>query len=102
MSDKSYLQVNERELIKDLQLGVIEILFEKVNCENRLMRATLQPSYFGKPFLTEQERQHHANALAQGTQDPGQVRVLHVWDVEAKDWRSFRMDKILSMQLTAS
>src|SRR6185503_6629430 len=101
MSDKTYLNIDEKELIKDLQLGVVEILFEKKDGSNRLMRCTLQSSFFKKPYLSEEERINHANALALNEADPTKVRVLHVWDVDVGDWRSFRVNRVLSAQMAA-
>jgi len=100
-NNKIYLNMDEKELVNDLKLAVLEILFEKKDGTNRLMRCTLQPSYFSKPYLNEQQRAEHANFMAHGEAEPDKIRVLHVWDVEQKDWRSFRIDRVLSCQLTA-
>lgn len=90
--------INVDELIDDLKLGVIDILFEKKDGTTRLMKATLQPYYFNKPPLTEIEKQFRADSLIK--EGEREVPVMHVWDVQEHDWRTFRLDKILSAQIT--
>jgi len=97
----TFLQIDEKDLIQNLKLGVLEVLFEKKNGDTRLMHCTLRSSYFKKPYLTEEERQNHANYYAQNEAEPHKIRTLTVWDVDENDWRSFRLDKIMSCQLTA-
>ena len=93
----TFMIINMDEMINDLQMGVVAILFEKTDGSNRLIKATLQPYYFNKPFISEEEKQARSNWLAGNEKD---VPVITVWDVEQKDWFSFRTDKILTMQLT--
>ena len=94
----NYLAINVDELVDDLKMGVLDILFEKVDGSTRLMKATLQPFYFNKPYIDEGEKQARADSLSKTGEN--QVPVIHVWDVQEKDWRSFRLDKVLSIQLT--
>jgi hypothetical protein len=82
-----------------LQHAVVEIFFEKKDGSNRLMKATLQSNYFNAP-LTESGKQERANFLADGERDPSKIKVLHVWDVDEHGWRSVRLDRIISLQLT--
>jgi hypothetical protein len=98
----NFMKLNETEILNELRKAVLEILFEKVDGTNRLMKCTLQPSYFNKPIPTESERQDRANFLAQGETEPQKVRVIHVWDVDQSGWRSIRLDKIISIQLTSA
>jgi len=94
----NYMAVNVDEVIDDLQMGVLDILFEKVDGTTRLLKCTLQPYYFKKAFLDENEKQARANSISK--EGETNVPVLHVWDVQEHDWRSFRLDRVLSIQLT--
>lgn len=98
MSKKSFMVINVDELIDDLRMGVVDIFFEKKDGTTRLLKGTLQPSYFTKPFINEEEKQARANSLAKDGEQ--KVPVLHCWDVQAQDWRSFRTDHVLTLQIT--
>jgi hypothetical protein len=95
----TFMKVDERSLISDLQTAVVEIFFEKKDGSNRLMKATLQKAYFAQP-LTESGKQERANFLSDGDPDPTKIKVLHVWDVDEHAWRSVRLDRIITLQLT--
>jgi hypothetical protein len=99
MDEKVFMKVDERGLINDLRHAVVEVFFQKRDGSNRLMKATLQPAYF-KEQLTPQRMQENADFLAHGSDVP--IKVLHVWDVEESGWRSIRLDRIFSCQLTAN
>lgn len=92
------MKIDDKGLVDDLKTAVVEILFEKVDGSQRLMKATLQSSYVSKPFPNEAERQRRADELAHGSKEP--VPVMHVWDVVDQEWRAFRLNKVLSCQLT--
>lgn len=98
MAKRAYLNFDTEELVDDLKHGVIDILFITKDDKTRLLKGTLQPSYFKKPFFNEDEKQARANFLTNANEK--EVPVLHVWDVEQNDWYSFRLDRVLSLQLT--
>lgn len=95
----NFMVFDVKELIDDLEKGVVDILFEKKDGTNRLLKATLQSSYFRKPFISAEEAQSRANLLA-NEGETGKVPVIHCWDVEQNEWRSFRTDHVLSLQIT--
>lgn len=73
------------ELIEQLKKGVVDIAFIKADGTRREMRATLSESY----ILPEPEPKHK----------PARKKNLEtqsVWDVDAKGWRSFRWDSLLT------
>jgi hypothetical protein len=66
-----------------LKENVVEIIFTKVNGDDRVMRCTLMPDYL--PEQTDiEERVPRKDAVA-------------VWDLEKGAWRSFRVDSIKSV-----
>jgi hypothetical protein len=99
IEQKVFIPIDERGLISDLKNAVVEIFFQKRDGSTRFMKATLQPSYI-KSQLTENRMNENANFLAPGSPTP--VKVLHVWDCDEGDWRSIRLDRIFSCQLTGN
>lgn len=69
-------------VINDLRAQVAEILFEKDDGTLRRMHCTLNPLYFPEGYSVEQV-------------DPN---LITVWDLDAKDWRRFRHDKVVYIQ----
>jgi len=74
-------------LLRELRDFVIEVSFEKVNGQNRLMRCTLRPDMLPPSYInrdiTEEKKFHKEN-----------VEVIAAWDVEKNAWRSFRVDGV--------
>lgn len=75
------------EVIQLLHEKVCDIEFEKVNGELRKMKATLL-----EVLLPEKVPAHEE--LAKRASNPNS---LAVWDVEKEDWRSFRWDRLKSV-----
>ena len=80
--------MNKHELKEMLVNGVHTVTFVKVDGTERTMKCTLLPEYLptnvapGQQLLTESlPRAESPDTLA-------------VWDVDAKGWRSFRLDSI--------
>jgi len=66
-----------------LKENVVEVIFAKVNGDERVMRCTLMREYL--PEQTDiEERAPRKDAVA-------------VWDLEKGAWRSFRVDSIKSV-----
>jgi hypothetical protein len=78
-----YTPVERSIVLSDLRAQVAEVIFDKENGERRLMHCTLNPHY-----------------LPEGTGYPDQTDpdVVTVWDLDQKDWRRFRLDRVLSIQ----
>jgi len=91
-----YIPVNKRTVFSDLREHVIEIVFDKLNGERRVLRGTLMGRYL--PDNTDMSTITLENDVAgqEGEQ------AMTVWDVQNKGWRSFRTDRVLSMQMLMS
>lgn len=73
------------QLVNALHDNIVEVKFTKVDGTERVMRCTLMQEYLpsggsGKQLLLE-----------------SQPTAISVWDVDAKGWRSFRLDNVKSV-----
>lgn len=80
-------------LLTDLRSTVVELHFMKVNGENRVMKCTLMSrflpeSYTSNPEEQTTEKSYHLN----------NPNVIAAWDVDARAWRSFRIDSVTYCQ----
>ena len=79
----------ERDQLQQLlKTSTVRITFEKVNGEKRVMNCTLQAQLLPDQIDLEEaisEKRVNLESLA-------------VWDLDKKDWRSFRLDKILDIE----
>ena len=73
------------EMKKALVEGVCEVVFQKLNGEERTMRCTLDPKVLPKPVASDDEINRN-----RAPNDAVQV----VWDVDVEGWRSFRIDSV--------
>jgi hypothetical protein len=73
-------------ILADLRAYAIEVHFMKQNGQKRIMRCTLMPELLPKEYINEEniERQYHA-------QNPNTIRA---YDLDVKEWRSFRIDSV--------
>ena len=78
--------MNRREMINELQSGICEVEFTKVNGETRVMKCTLDPSVI--PPATKED------PLSQKKIRSVNEEVLPVWDVGKEQWRSFRIENV--------
>ena len=69
-------------LIKNLEKNVMQITFNKVSGEERVMHCTLNET-----FVPETSANNKKN----------NDEVLPVWDVDIGAWRSFRLDTITNV-----
>jgi len=79
--------MNREEMISALKEDVCRVTFKKVNGDTRLMYCTLKSD-----FLPENDRMINEA----GFEPTKQVneKVLAVWDIDVKGWRSFRVDSV--------
>lgn len=79
--------MNRQEMINALKEDVCRVTFKKVNGDTRLMYCTLKSD-----FLPENDRMINEA----GFEPTKQVneKVLAVWDIDVKGWRSFRVDSV--------
>lgn len=80
------LEEKKNELIDALLCGPVQIRFTKLDGEERLMACTLSSDY-----------------LPEGTFEGGKKKnpdgLVSVWDIEKSSWRSFWIDRVLSVKL---
>lgn len=82
----------DKEAIKaDLKYGVAEVIFTKMDGTVRKMRATLASEYL--PKTIEEDKKE-----ADFEKEDSNPNVVAVWDLDNKGWRSFRVDRVISMQ----
>lgn len=86
----TYVPVNRRTLAADLKEHVVEIIFDKVDGERRIMKATLMRSFLPEDFDLSLLAPEH---------DVAGRDSMSVWSVDDRGWRAFRMDRVISMQL---
>jgi hypothetical protein len=75
------------QLRNDLKVGIVNIAFTKTDGTVRYMKATLQESYLPE----------FSKVLAEANHKRGTA--FAVWDVEAEDWRAFRPESLISVQV---
>jgi hypothetical protein len=81
----------KRKLQEELRNKVMTITFMKINGEKRVMRCTLMPEYLPvQDKQTGDDQKHKAP----------NVYITTVWDVDKKDWRSFRTSSIVEIETT--
>lgn len=78
--------MNKAELVKVLQKGLCNVSFEKADGSTRNMLCTLNNNY----ILVESAGKSKEND-----------KVVVVWDVEKNEWRSFRLDRLISFSQAA-
>jgi hypothetical protein len=77
-------------ILKDLRQSVIEVVFNKVNGDQRVMHCSLRPELLPETYkndFTEEMDFHQKNP-----------EVIAAWDVQKGGWRSFRIDSITYIQ----
>lgn len=84
--------VSKDRMKQFLKQGVVTVTFSKVNGDTRKMNCTLLPEYLPKQdisnLLVEQRNQK--------TDNPSTIAV---WDVDARGWRSFRLDSVHKVEI---
>jgi len=77
------------ELQTQLQSEILEVTFTKVNGDKRVMNCTLMEEIL--PSNTTEEAKKDTKKKVNET-------ILSVWDIDAKGWRSFRMDTVTQVR----
>lgn len=77
-------------ILKDLREHVIEVHFQKVNGEERVMRCTLRRDLL--PPQKEEDVKEEKKFHSENTD------VIAAWDVQKGGWRSFRVDSVTIIQ----
>lgn len=81
---------DREQLMNELKRSVVEVTFTKVNGEQRIMHATLDPR-----FLPQNTNYNH---LEEQHAKPEHVNIIACWDMQAQGWRSFRVDSVIYCQ----
>lgn len=81
-------------LLRDLRSNIIEVHFEKVNGERRVMRCTLIPKYLPQLYNESQIERDSENKFHSENKE-----VIAAWDVKNHGWRSFRIDSVQYVQV---
>lgn len=79
-----YNQFNRDELRDLLVENVLQVTFDKLNGDERIMSCTLRRDILPAADASKVDNQGKKAAETS----------LSVWDINANGWRSFRMDKI--------
>lgn len=74
------------ELLDLLTHEIVEVTFDKLNGEERIMTCTLRESYLPPANKDEKLSQTRIRNLEE--------QVIVVWDIRVNGWRSFRYDKL--------
>jgi len=72
-------------LEQDLKNGIFVVTFKKLDGDERKMTCTKQTDLIPKDRLPK-------------TEGKSSDRTVTVWDTNAMDWRSFRYDRIISVE----
>jgi|15BtaG_2_1085339.scaffolds.fasta_scaffold00619_12 hypothetical protein len=80
----------KEQVIDQLKAGIVEVTFNKVNGDQRIMTCTLKADKLPEVKVNE------------STNKPKKVRkqnpdVCSVFDINAEGWRSFRWDKLTNV-----
>lgn len=97
----NYVNVDPKALCEDLQMRVVEITYDKNDGEPQTMRCTLVKSLLPEkrdPLKVQEFHEFQEKSL-NPTGDP-RSQVITVWDIDNHGWRSFRIDRIRSAQMT--
>lgn len=74
-------EISNQQLKYQLQRGIADVIFTKIDGTQRQMICTLQDKYIVDKPTTSREKTD---------------KVLSVWDIDKGAWRSFRLDSVIS------
>lgn len=83
------MKIEKSEIVKQLKEGIIIVTFIKSNGEERVMKCTLQSELLPVVEVVE-------GAAPKAKRKPNDA-VVSAFDVEKKEWRSFKIDSIISI-----
>lgn len=86
------IKMSRKELIEQLYGHVLQVTFTKVNGDNRVMDCTLIPEMLPTPRVVESDTKVTRKV---------NEKTISVWDLNAKGWRSFRVDNVTNMEVIA-
>ena len=80
---------NYDEIVGRLRDGVLQVTFDKVNGEQRIMPCTLQTEYM--PDMSESK-------VNQVDEFSVNKSVISAFAIDAQSWRSFRVDNVKAIE----
>jgi hypothetical protein len=83
-------EYNRDELEQQLKENIMEVTFNKISGDRRIMTCTLNASHLPQPKKDEPLTQKKIRKLNE--------EVMVVWDINAKGFRTFRMANILEVK----
>jgi hypothetical protein len=96
MTSGTFSRDDRDYIVEQLRLRVLEVDFTKRDGTNRTMKCTLRGDYLppaAKPMIDLTKDKSHPQE---------NLDVVSVWDIEAKGWRSFRLDSVNSITIRQS
>ncbi len=75
-------------LLSDLRDNIIEVSFDKVNGQPRIMRCTLMRQFLPEAYNENADIKYH-------NENP---EILAVWDIDNKGWRRFYAQSVKMVQ----
>jgi len=85
--------MDREEIVNKLKQGLLEVTFNKVNGDERVMTCTLQEGVI--PAATKKD------PLSQKKVREVNPEVVSVWDTNATGWRSFRVANVTDVNEVA-
>ena len=85
---------NRDNVLGDLREHIVEITFDKVNGERRIMRCTLMPAYLPASYRNNIEEQKQEAEFHRNNKDS-----IAVWDITNAGWRSFKIESVIYVQV---
>jgi len=86
--------VSREEIVKKLQSGYCDVVFKKINGDNRVMYCTLMPT-FVILAAKRQPKIYDYNTTGRAIESKDYVVV---YDLDLRDWRSFRVENVISIE----
>ena len=93
---EAYIEIDRNILRERLVKSVLMVYFDKLNGDPRVMTCTLDKRYLP---MDERDKIDASNAIGSGYNN-AEEKTLHyvrVWDLKANGWRSFRLDRVISI-----
>lgn len=85
------MEYSRNELLEDLKNAIVEIHFTKVDGSKRVMKCTLWSHYLPPQQNLKEELDSFHKAKENAD-------LIAVWDMDSKDWRSFRVSSVYYAQ----
>ena len=85
------LRGGQQKLTQALREAVCDVTFNKADGTQRQMRCTLKPEIVNE-FITEPEHTERNHRTTPKKPNDG---LMTVFDLDVKDWRSFRFERIV-------